>query len=36
MTVTGKNKNRYIAIVMKSPDSNILYNEMNTLLENTK
>ena len=36
LTVQKKKKHRYIAVVMKAPDSNILYNEMNIILEHTK
>lgn len=36
MAVTGKDNSRYIAVVMKSQDANVLYNEMNKVLEYTK
>lgn len=35
-SVTNKKEQTYIAVIMKAPDSNVLYNEMSTLLEKAK
>ena len=36
MAVNGIDNSRYIAVIMKASDANILYSEMNKLLEHTK